>query len=561
MSQRARVLWVIALTVLPLVALVAARVWQDYREDRARIAAERAGLAATAAFAVQVFIDNHLATARSIALHPALARGRATPELATFLERVAAENPDWAGIGVVGPEGVSLIGTRDEKPIYIGDRPYFKEAIESGRPAVSSALIGRRTGLPTIVLAVPFALERGGRGVLVAPLPTGRFAQQLVRKIGSPTLEVAVIDAAGKAFINSDGKRDARRAEALALLSGEPGAAAALRGDTGSIVARTGGAERLVAYAPVSGYGWAVLLSEPSEIAFAPARGEMLEHLALLAAILALVAVLGWALGSRLSKLYQRALDARAELERALRTREEFLAAASHDLRNPLATIRAAADLLGQSLERDGSVPRDRLQTCVMHIDSAARRMTQQIDAFLDVARLQSGARLELDLERLDFAQLVRQGVEECRQAAARHRIALDAPAALFLQGDAPRLQRAVGNLLHNALKYSPDGGDIRVRLARSADGAHAELQIEDSGIGIPPQDLERVFERFQRGSNVVGRIPGTGLGLSGVRQIAEQHGGSIEAKSTVGPGTVFTLRLPAEIDLRQARVAGKVHP
>jgi signal transduction histidine kinase len=187
--------------------------------------------------------------------------------------------------------------------------------------------------------------------------------------------------------------------------------------------------------------------------------------------------------------------------------------------------------------------------------------MAQQIDAFLDMARLQSGARLELDLERLDFAQLVRQGVEECRQAAARHRIALDAPAALFLPGDAPRLQRAVGNLLHNALKYSPDGGDIRVRLARSADGAHAELQIEDSGIGIPPQDLERVFERFQRGSNVVGRIPGTGLGLSGVRQIAEQHGGSIEAKSTVGRGTVFTLRLPAEIDLRQARVAGKVHP
>jgi len=555
-SQRARVLWVIALTVLPLVALMAARVWQEYREDRSRIAAERAGLAATAAFTVQVFIENHLATARSITLHPALALGRATPELEAFLERVAAENPDWAGVGVVGPDGTSLLGTRGEKPIYVGDRPYFKQAIATGQPVVSSALIGRRTGLPTIVIAVPFDLERGARGVLLAPLPTGRFAQQFVAKIGSPSLQVAVIDAEGQAFIHSE----ARHAEALASLAGEPGAKAALGGEAGSIVARAGGGERLVAYAPVPGHGWAVLLSEPAASAFAPARHGMLERLAVLAAILALVAVLGWVLGSRLSKLYQRAVDARAELERALRSREEFLAAASHDLRNPLATVRAAADLLQQSLEH-GPVPRDRLEACVMHIDSAARRMAQQIDAFLDVARLQSGARLELDLERLDFAQLVRQGVEECRQAAARHRIALDAPAALFLQGDAPRLQRAVGNLLHNALKYSPDGGDIRVRLARSADGAHAELQIEDSGIGIPPGDLERVFERFQRGSNVVGRIPGTGLGLSGVRQIAEQHGGSIEAKSTVGQGTVFTLRLPAEIDLRQARVAGKVHP
>ena len=556
MSQRARVLWVIALTVLPLVALVAARVWQEYREDRARIAAERAGRAATAAFTVQVYIDNHLAAARSIALHPALARGHATPELAAFLERVAAENPDWAGIGVVRPDGTSLLGTRSEAPVYVGDRPYFQEAVATGRPVVSSALIGRRTGLPTIVLAVPFDLEGGGRGVLVAPLPTERFARQFISKVGSALLQVAVIDARGQTFIHSD----PARAKALASLAGEPAAKAALAGEAGSIVASAAGVERLVAYAPVPGHGWAVLLSEPAESAFAPVRHEMLERLAVLAAILALVAALGWVLGTRLSKLYQRALDARAELERALRTREEFLAAASHDLRNPLATIRAAADLLGQSLERGASLPRDRLEACVMHIDSAARRMAQQIDAFLDVARLQSGTRLELDLQRLDLAQLVRQGVDECRQASARHRIMLEAPPALLVEGDAARLQRAVGNLLHNAVKYSPHGGDIRVRLARSADGAHAQLEVADRGIGIPPGDLERVFERFQRGSNAVGRIPGTGLGLSGARQIFEQHGGSIHATSAEGEGTVFTVRLPAVLDLHQTRVAGEVH-
>ncbi|MBI3972567.1 MAG: ATP-binding protein [Chloroflexi bacterium] len=104
-----------------------------------------------------------------------------------------------------------------------------------------------------------------------------------------------------------------------------------------------------------------------------------------------------------------------------------------------------------------------------------------------------------------------------------------------------------LGNLLDNAIKYSPNGGDILLTVWREDDGAGswAVVQVRDHGLGIPSSSLERVFERFQRGDNVVGRIPGTGIGLTGVRQIVEQHGGAVSVDSREDEGSLFTVRLP----------------
>jgi signal transduction histidine kinase len=319
-----------------------------------------------------------------------------------------------------------------------------------------------------------------------------------------------------------------------------PGVAAALRGEAGSVSAQFQGEPSLVAFAPVAPYGWGVLVSEPESIAFASARAQLLEHLAVLLATLLVVAALGWVLGGRLSMLYER-------VERAVRTRDEFLAAASHDLRNPLAAMRGAADVLQLSLKRTGAVAPERLESCIAHIDSAGRRMSALIDGLLDTVRLQMGAPLELALERVDLAALVRQLAQEAALASQRHSITLALPEELSVQGDAARLQRAVGNLLANAVKYSPQGGEVRVRLERSPDATQAVLTITDHGIGIPPDELARIFERFQRASNVVGRLPGTGIGLAGARQIVEQHGGSISVASRLGEGASFTVILPAE--------------
>ena len=119
---------------------------------------------------------------------------------------------------------------------------------------------------------------------------------------------------------------------------------------------------------------------------------------------------------------------------------------------------------------------------------------------------------------------------------------------------DAPRLQRVVGNLVGNAIKYSPDGGEVNIKL--EAHDTDVILTVRDRGVGIPGADQTRVFERFQRGTNVEGRFQGTGIGLAGAKQIVEQHGGAITVKSTVGKGSTFTVRFPAGSESAKAQAA-----
>ena len=112
---------------------------------------------------------------------------------------------------------------------------------------------------------------------------------------------------------------------------------------------------------------------------------------------------------------------------------------------------------------------------------------------------------------------------------------------------DCGRLERALGNLFSNAVKYSPGGGEVAVMIwrERCADGDWAAIAVRDRGLGIPPADLAHVFDRFYRGGNVVGQIDGAGLGLASVHQVVEQHGGTVSVESRVGSGTTFTVRLP----------------
>lgn len=546
-DQRIRVLSAIGLTVLPLVAFGAFAVWQQLGEEEQSIANDRVQLARAAAFATESFIEGHLSTARSIARHPSLVAPRNSPGLAEFLKSVALANPEWEGLGVVGPDGYSVFGAIGSDRVFIGDRPYFKEAVGSGRPVVSPAVIGRLSGKTTVVLAVPFDVASGGRGVLAVPLPTDRFGASLRARVGTPEVIVTVVDSISQVLIGPDlkGVRE------LLRLSG-PEIDAVLGGAAGSMRVLRGGQETLVAYAPVAPYRFGVLLSQDVAEAFAPARRQALERAAILVAILAAVLGLGWFLGGWLAAAYEREARARAqaeqlsrELQRSLETRDEFLASASHDLRNPLGAIQAAGETLARSLERTGAVPLERLNACIQHVQRSSRRMANLLDGFMDIAQLQLGRPLELNRKRLDLVALLRDVVAECQQTTTQHRLQLDAPAEVILEADGPRLQRALSNLLGNAIKYSPDGGDVRITV-RAETGAIG-VSIVDRGIGIPAADIERVFRRFERGSNAVGRFPGTGIGLSGAQQIVEQHGGSIVAGSVPGAGTTITLVLPIE--------------
>lgn len=167
------------------------------------------------------------------------------------------------------------------------------------------------------------------------------------------------------------------------------------------------------------------------------------------------------------------------------------------------------------------------------------------VNDLLDTARIQQG-RLALRLAPCDLAAIARevlQRAEEAPERTTRHTLVLDAPASVPGVWDGERLDQVLTNLVSNALKYSPDGGEVRVRVAPTAEGA--TIAVSDQGIGMASDEATRLFEPFARGTTLRDVVGGTGLGLYIVRQNIEQHGGSVVIESTPGVGTTITARLP----------------
>jgi signal transduction histidine kinase len=239
----------------------------------------------------------------------------------------------------------------------------------------------------------------------------------------------------------------------------------------------------------------------------------------------------------------EEALHAAVE---AVRMRDDVLTAVSHDLKNPLAAIKGQAQVLEQRLERAGEPAVAGLAEGLRNIDTSATRMARLLDELLDVAQVQAGQLVTLRLQPTDLVPLVREIARDYQGSTDRHRICVETDGSpLVGLWDAPRLERVAGNLISNAIKYSPGGGEIVVALRHEAP-AWAVLEVRDQGMGIPAADLPRIFEQFARASNV-GRTSGTGVGLAVVRQIVDLHGGSIAVQSTQGTGSTFTVRLPLQ--------------
>ncbi|MGE3269487.1 MAG: ATP-binding protein [Chloroflexota bacterium] len=244
-----------------------------------------------------------------------------------------------------------------------------------------------------------------------------------------------------------------------------------------------------------------------------------------------------------------RLARARAEAEASLRSRDETLATISHDLRTPLTSIRGVAQLLQRRIARGGALDHAELIDRLGRIEEQTSLMARMIDDLLDVARIEAGRPLELHLEPCGLVALVQKAVSDVQRSTDTHRLRVQDQTTdgLTLSLDCTRIERVVLNLLTNAVKYTPDGGDVVVTVSREdgPTGSSAIVSVEDDGIGIPQEDLPRIFERFYRASNVSDNIRGTGLGLAGALQIVRQHGGTIEADSTPGTGTTVTVRLP----------------
>jgi PAS domain S-box-containing protein len=239
------------------------------------------------------------------------------------------------------------------------------------------------------------------------------------------------------------------------------------------------------------------------------------------------------------ARLYQQAQE-------ALDIRNHFLSIITHDLRQPVATIKAAGEILHQTLD-DGEGSDE--TWLVEKVERGAALMDAMIGELVDVARMQTGRDLDLRREEVDLTQLIQQVVaHDIRLHVGRDRIQLDeADGPAIACVDALRIERVLVNLIGNAIKYSPDGGVVRVSLQRAtSDGRpQATITVADHGIGIPPADLPFVFDLFQRGRNVVGQFKGTGIGLAGAKHIVEQHGGSLVLASVLDKGTTATVSLP----------------
>ncbi len=239
---------------------------------------------------------------------------------------------------------------------------------------------------------------------------------------------------------------------------------------------------------------------------------------------------------------------ARREAETALQVRNTLLSSVSHDLKTPLAVMRGNVQLFQRRLRRDERVDPTWSAERLATVEASITKMSGMIDDILDVAKLQTGQKLDLQMCSLSLLSLVKHICAEQQETTKRHRLLIQAPSEdILVRGDPLRLDRVLTNLLANAIKYSPEGGQITVNIAYEAelDQRWISIQICDEGLGIPASDLPFVFDPFYRAANVRERIQGTGVGLASVAQVLAEHGGSITASSEEGQGSCFLIRLP----------------
>jgi signal transduction histidine kinase len=236
-----------------------------------------------------------------------------------------------------------------------------------------------------------------------------------------------------------------------------------------------------------------------------------------------------------------------AEMSKALEKEREvselrssIVQLVSHQFRNPLTVIQFSADLLqnyNDKLSDESKLKHHR------QIETAVKRMTQLVDDVLLIGTAKAG-KLNFDPSPIDLLAFCRDIVEDMQiSASAQHRLNFVAIGdCTNVEIDAKLLGHIITNLLSNAIKYSPQGGSVQFDLNCTSN--EAIFRIQDSGIGISPEDLQQLFEGFVRGKHV-GDIPGTGLGLAIVKQCVDVHGGKISVESEVGVGTTFTVTLP----------------
>ena len=270
-------------------------------------------------------------------------------------------------------------------------------------------------------------------------------------------------------------------------------------------------------------------VAAPHRPAFGPHALDLAEHIARRSAL---------AIDN--SRLYR---EARA----AVSIRDEFLSVAAHELKTPMTSLRGYAQLLAREFETGEVGNRERARRAAMTIQVQSDKLARLVAQLLDVSRIQSG-KLAIECRPADLSALVRDVVEGVRTQLKQHTLIARLPTELRLSIDSLRIEQVVTNLIDNAIKYSPEGGQIDVTLGCDLDSQTARLVVRDRGVGVPPDDRPHIFDRFYQAhtGGALTSMAGMGLGLYISRQIVDLHGGTIRAEFPEDAGTRMIVTLPA---------------
>jgi signal transduction histidine kinase len=583
-SLRGYLLWLVLVATLPALIFSSWLIYELADEERVSIKEEIKDITEILARDIDAQILQSVASLEVLSVSGVLM----ADDLRGFhglAQRLMRNHPDWANIVLTGPDGEHLLNLNRPygTPLPPLARPeVFKASARSRAPQVSNVTPGVTLQRLLTVVAFPVVRDTEVKYVLgvaqdasnweafmSARLPNGMQATLLDREYTIVARTLHNERYAGKKPVQTFLEALKRNPKA-GLLHGP-----ALEGFTG-----------YGAYQQVTSSGWTVSAFMPAEAVEAPVLASLARLGAGFLLLIAVSVALAWLLGHRIAEAIRgltksmhavgnggyplpvdtrirevqganRALEnasallagrlsreqaARAEIEAADRAKDEYLAMLAHELRNPLAPINAALFILAD--EPLSSEAARRARTV---IGRQARHLGRLVDDLLDVTRLASG-KVDLHREAVSVNEVLRQAVEDHAGLAARANVALalDVPEQpVLVMGDRTRLAQIVGNLLQNAVRFTPPGGRIAVSLQRR--GAEARIGVRDSGLGIEPDLLARIFEPFVQGRHVAARAKdGVGLGLALVKGLVELHEGRAEAFSAgPGQGAEFVVTLP----------------
>jgi len=543
---RARLVALALLAVLPALGLVAFTAKQN-RDTLARQVEESSlRLARLTSGEHERAIEGARQLLTGLARIPEIQKAGAACE--RFLADLLQRFPTYANFGAADLRGrIFCSALPTQGAVSIADRSYFRAAISGRDFAIGDFQIGRVTHIPTLDFGYPVLDQRGRTKTVV-------FAALSLETLGDVTARAALPEGSSAIVLDGNGVILARSPDPESFVGRSipdtPLARAMRASATGTAdVPGPEGVERVYGWVRLRGGGSvSVAVGVPAATAFARVNNTYWTTLVALALVGLLAMIAAWWVGTLfIVRPVTRAIDlerhARERLELVDQMRSDFVSMVSHELRNPMATIRGFGQILR---DRPEGLADDKRHEASEAIVRQVDRMASLVDNVLEVSRMESDS-FSYAFIPYDVRELLEECVEEARAGWPEHPLSLDAPRDLpRSRGDRERVKQVMLNLISNACRYSRDGAAVVVR-ARG-EGSETRIDVVDEGAGIAPEQQPLLFQRFARlRTPDNANVRGTGLGLYISRRIVEAHGGRISVESAPGRGSTFSVTLPLD--------------